>query len=48
MLFTVDISNSHITLGVFQKNGTGFCDRPSFTARMVTDGSAPEISTPVN
>ena len=37
MLFTVDISNSHITLGVFQKNGTGFCDRPSFTARMVTD-----------
>lgn len=37
MLFTVDISNSHITLGVFREEGGGFCPQPAFTARMVTD-----------
>lgn len=37
MLFTVDISNSHITLGGFAAEGDSFCDTLQFMARIVTD-----------
>lgn len=37
MLFTVDISNSHITLGGFAAEDDHFSDKPQFMARIVTD-----------
>lgn len=37
MLFTVDISNSHITLGGFAAEGGGFSEKLQFMARIVTD-----------
>ncbi len=37
MLFTVDISNSYITLGGFANDGAAFRDELQFTARIVTD-----------
>lgn len=37
MLFTVDISNSHITLGGFAETDDGLSETLQFMARMVTD-----------
>lgn len=48
MLFTVDISNSHITLACSKKTEPDFVTAPALLHGWLQTGSAPEISTPVN